>query len=87
MKQIGVRELKTRANEVLRQVREDNESYEITQRGKVIALLTPATLKDGKEVLAELEDWMVKRDRLKMQIAQLGLGPVDAVEIMRGERE
>ena len=42
MEEIGIRELKQRASEKLRQVREEHESFSITYRGKVVAKLVPA---------------------------------------------
>ena len=39
---MGIRELKQRASEVLRQVREEHESFSVTYRGKVVAKLVPA---------------------------------------------
>ena len=42
MEEIGIREFKQRANEILRQVREDQESFYVTYRGKVVAKLLPA---------------------------------------------
>lgn len=38
---IGVRTLKEQASEILRRVREDGESFEVTCRGRVIALVIP----------------------------------------------
>ena len=42
MEEIGIRELKQRASEILRQVREEHESFSVTYRGKVVAKLVPA---------------------------------------------
>lgn len=42
MGEIGIRELKQRANEILRQVREEQETFTVTYRGKVVARLVPA---------------------------------------------
>ena len=42
MPQVGVRELKLRANEILRRVREDQETFTVTYRGRVVAKLVPA---------------------------------------------
>ena len=42
MGEIGIRELKQRASEILRQVRENQESFTVTYRGKVVARLVPA---------------------------------------------
>ena len=41
MPSIGVRELKARASEVLRRVRERGESVDVTHRGEVVARLVP----------------------------------------------
>ena len=41
MGEIGIRELKQRANEILRQVREEQETFTVTYRGKVVAKLVP----------------------------------------------
>ena len=42
MEEIGIRELKQRASEIFRQVREEHESFSVTYRGKVVAKLVPA---------------------------------------------
>ena len=42
MEEIGIRELKQRASEILRQVREEHESFSVTYQGKVVAKLVPA---------------------------------------------
>lgn len=41
MRAIGVRELKERASEVLRQARERGEEIEVTHHGRVVARLVP----------------------------------------------
>jgi prevent-host-death family protein len=42
MKTIGVRELKQHTSRIIRSVREDGESFEVTYHGKVVARITPA---------------------------------------------
>ena len=42
MEETGIRALKQRASEILRQVREEHESFSVTYRGKVVAKLVPA---------------------------------------------
>lgn len=86
MKQIGVRELKARASEILRNVKEDDETYEITQRGKVVARLTPAWWIEGRELLKEYERWSAEHDALVEEIGKLDHDPRNSVEIMRDER-
>ena len=39
MGEIGIKELKQRASEILRQVREEKESFTVTYRDKVVARL------------------------------------------------
>jgi prevent-host-death family protein len=43
MRRIGVRALKEQASEILRHVREDGDSFEVTYRGQVIARVVPVT--------------------------------------------
>ncbi len=43
MRAIGVRELKERASQVLRRVRERGEEVEITHHGRVVARLIPVS--------------------------------------------
>lgn len=39
--EIGIRELKSRASEVVRAVKEERARYVITQRGKPVAIIVP----------------------------------------------
>lgn len=59
MEEIGVRELKARASEVVRAVKERRVRYLITQRGKPAAILMPVdaipSQPDPDEVWARLE--------------------------------
>ena len=41
MPQVGIRELRDRASEILRQVREEKNEYIITYQGSPVALLIP----------------------------------------------
>ncbi len=41
MPDVGIRELKARASQIVRQVREERARYIITCRGRPVALLTP----------------------------------------------
>ena len=49
--EIGIRELKSRASEVVRAVKEERARYVITQRGKPVAVIIPmdAMLPEKKE--------------------------------------
>jgi len=48
MGEVGIRELKQRANEILRRVRVEQETFTVTYRGRVVAKLVPA-----EDILAE----------------------------------
>lgn len=49
--EIGIRELKSRASEVVRAVKEERARYVVTQRGKPVAVIIPmdALLPEKKE--------------------------------------
>ena len=54
MPEIGVRELKTRASEILREVREHNARYVITYRGRSVAVLSPLeAVPEGEALVGE----------------------------------
>jgi len=44
---IGIRELKARAPQVVREVRETGEAVDITYRGEIVARLTPVEIAKG----------------------------------------
>ncbi len=44
---IGIRELKARALQVVREVRETGEAVDITYRGEIVARLTPVEIPKG----------------------------------------
>ncbi len=58
MTEVGVRELKRRATELLRRVREEKEIIIITYRGRAVARLTPAEYEEGswEEVWREIDE-------------------------------
>jgi prevent-host-death family protein len=58
MEEIGIRELKARASDVVRAVKEERARYVVTQRGEPVALIIPLdalpTNKSGDEVWERL---------------------------------
>jgi prevent-host-death family protein len=79
MEEIGIRELKARASEVVRAVKERRVRYLITQRGRPVALLVPLDAlppqPDADEVWARLEE-------LGKEIARNWQSEKSAVEIL-----
>jgi prevent-host-death family protein len=55
MSTVGIRDLKLRASEIVRRVREDHESVEITYRGRVVARLIPVDSEPLGDPWADLE--------------------------------
>jgi len=79
MEEIGIRELKARASEVVRAVKERRARYVITQRGRPVVVLVPLDAlppqPDADEVWARLE-------ALGQEIARNWQSDKSAVEIL-----
>ena len=58
--EIGIRELKSRASEVVRAVKEERARYVITQRGKPAALIIPIDAVSAKESAEEIWEQLMK---------------------------
>jgi prevent-host-death family protein len=68
MAEIGVRELKARASEIVRAVRERRARYTITYRGRPVGVLIP--LDDATQV--EAVAGSVREDEVWAELVQLG---------------
>jgi prevent-host-death family protein len=53
---VGVRELKTHAARILRQVRDSHASYVVTHRGKAVGMILPIDESDGTSATQERND-------------------------------
>ena len=58
--EIGIRELKSRASEVVRAVKEERARYVITQRGKPAALIIPLDAAPPEKTADEVWDRLMK---------------------------
>jgi len=59
MQRIGIRALKEQTSEILRQVRENGDSFEVTYRGRAIAHVIPVTgPKRGGETSSFWNRWL-----------------------------
>ena len=76
MPDVGVRELKARASEIIRNVRERRARYVITYRGRPVARLVPATEADDTE-----HAWQ-ELDRLSREVSARWQSDKSAVEIL-----
>lgn len=84
MESIGVRELKKQGSEILRRVREEGASFEVTYRGRAIARLVAVTKPDpaSDSHAAYWERW----DRLSEAIGDRWPDGVSALEAVRADR-
>jgi prevent-host-death family protein len=80
MTEIGVRELKTHASEILRSVRETRTRYTVTYRGRPVAVLTP--LPEGAERTSGGEDVWKDLERLGDEITRGWQSPQTSTEIL-----
>jgi len=81
MKDIGIRELKARASELVRKVAEQNATYLITRRGRAVGVLAPPDFlapgersggQEAWERLFALADGLnVRSDRRKSAVREL----------------
>lgn len=84
MNTVGVRELKQETSKILRRVREEGETIEITYRGEIIARLVPAhpPKPSDEEIAAVLADL----ETLSVEISASwpeGVSALDAVHDVR----
>jgi prevent-host-death family protein len=90
MKSVEVRELRDQTSELLQQVRE-GESFEITDRGEVVARLVPARLMLPQEeplTDEEIDEFWASMDALTAEISAdwpEGVSAEDAINDVRRE--
>jgi antitoxin (DNA-binding transcriptional repressor) of toxin-antitoxin stability system len=86
MEEIGVRELKDHATQILRKVREEGAEYHVTYHGKVIARIGPVISEELDSI--ERGDIWAEWDALAEEISKHwpeGVSAVDAVRDVRRE--
>jgi len=79
MEEIGIRELKARASEVVRAVKERRARYIITQRGEPVAVLLPI---DAASPQPDPDEVWTRLEALGQEIAQNWQSEKSAVEIL-----
>lgn len=85
MRTVGVRELKDGASELLRRVRDEGESIEVTYHGRVVARIVPVG-QPPRESSLTYEEWRAQMDALAEELAPLWPPGVSAVEAVREQR-
>lgn len=84
MRSVGVRELREKTSQIVRDVREKGEEVDITYRGKVVARIVPSgrTRADREEIAA----WWRRHDELGKEISKHWPKGVSAVDAIREQR-
>ena len=86
MTKVGITELKTRTSDIIRRVRDANETFVITYRGRPVARLRP--LEEPETTTYETREILAEMDRLAEEITKHwpeGVSAVDAVREVRRE--
>ena len=84
MEEVGVRELKQRASEILRGVRETKKAVTITYRGRAVARLVP--VEDAQAIRAKTEAVWADMDELAREISDQWSAAESAVKAVREQR-
>jgi prevent-host-death family protein len=85
---VGIRQLKQQTSEILRRVREDGETIEVTHRGRVVARLVPVEQQQQPSGAPETGAIWANIDQLAAGIGARwpkGLSAADAVSQDRRE--
>ncbi|MBI4310686.1 MAG: type II toxin-antitoxin system Phd/YefM family antitoxin [Chloroflexi bacterium] len=84
MREVGVRELRQKASQLLRELQQDREPIVITSRGKAVARLVPLETEESRE--ARFQATWARMDELADEIAASWPAGVSAVEAVREQR-
>ena len=85
MAEIGIRELKARASEIVREVREHRARYTITYRGRPVGVLLPLDEEAQPGTLiggVQGDDVWDELDRLGEEIGQGWKSPLTSTELL-----
>lgn len=83
MSSVGIRELKEHTSEIMRRVRDDGETIDITYRGEIVATITPRRPLDRPRDRAF---WERQRARAREIAKELDETPIDVVRMLDEDR-
>lgn len=84
---IGVRDLKNRASEIVREVHEHEAEFIVTLRGEPVAVLRPLSERNEEERRQDaVEEAMAQIDALADEIARAWNSPQSALELLEEQR-
>jgi len=85
MPEIGIRELKSQASEIVRAVREERAEYVITHRGKPVAMIVPFVEAPAERSFSPAEFWD-EMDALADELAETWDAELSPVEYFYQQR-
>ena len=80
MREIGVRELKTHASEIVREVRDHHARYTVTYRGRPVGMLVP--IRDAVALDSDEETNWEELKRLGEEIGRGWTSPLTSAELL-----
>ena len=85
---IGIRELRSRASEIIREVHERETEFVVTLNGEPMAVLRPLDEKtpDLRRTETGLDEALEEADRLAERIARAWRSPKSALELLEEQR-
>jgi len=84
---IGVRDLKNRASEIVREVHENDAEYIVTLRGEPVAVLRPLPERSEQERRQEeADEAMARMEALADEIARAWNSSSSALELLEEQR-
>lgn len=84
---IGIRDLKNKTSEIVREVHERDAEYIVTLRGEPVAILRAFPEKNEEDTLrAQREDALAKLDALADEVARAWRSPKTAQELLDEQR-
>ena len=84
METIGIRELKTRASEVVRRVRDTGEVFQISRYGRIVARIVPVV--SAEDLQSELDSGWARLDDLAAEIGRRWPDDLSAAEALAEDR-
>ena len=84
MQTIGIRDLQQQTDQVLCRVREEGETFEVTDQGEVVARIVPA--QEPPEARPSLDEFLARWNRLAQDIGAHWPEGVSAVDAVREQR-
>ncbi len=87
MPRVGVRELKNRTTQLVREVREKGTEYVITYRGEPVAIIRPLTEAELQRLSrSETDETMAETKALAQEIAAAWTSDKSGVELVSEQR-